>query len=78
MLGQVKLNLYDITEGDSLVQVVTVDEKSISNFKLIEGRMYKIIATKEAYIGDSINISTIDLPDFKPIKRDVYLIQKNN
>ncbi len=76
MLGQVKLNLYDITEGDSLVQVVTVDEKSISNFKLIEGRMYKIIATKEAYIGDSINISTIDLPDFKPIKRDVYLIQK--
>lgn len=72
-LTGVKMKLYDITEGDSLVTMLTHPEKSDFNFKLIEDRKYKLVAEKNGFLPDSITISTIDLPNFEPIKRELFL-----
>ncbi|MCC6816575.1 MAG: PD40 domain-containing protein [Saprospiraceae bacterium] len=70
-----QLQLYDITEGDSLLSVVSLNDKALHTFSLIEGHKYKIVAAKGNYIGDSTMISTIDLLSYDPIKRDLYLTQ---
>ncbi|NOT36118.1 MAG: hypothetical protein HOP11_01935 [Saprospiraceae bacterium] len=69
------ISLIDITDRDTLVSVVSMPEKSMHTFTLIEDHKYKIIATKNNYIGDSLLISTMDLYSFDPIKRNLYITQ---
>lgn len=71
----VKMKLIDITEGDTTLQNVLNSDKSVSNFKLLEDRVYKIVAEKDGYLSDSFTLSTVNLPDLSPIKRKVYLKQ---
>ena len=75
-LNGVKLKLIDITESDSLVTTLNFDDRAQFNFKLVEGRNYKIVASREGYESDSIKLTTIDLPNFDPIKREIFLIER--
>ncbi|MBK9272591.1 MAG: hypothetical protein IPM48_13445 [Saprospiraceae bacterium] len=72
-LNGVSLKLYDITEGDSLVTKLNFPDRSDYNFKLIEDRKYKLVAEKSGFLPDSVLISTIDLHDHSPIKKNLYL-----
>jgi len=74
-LTGVRMRLFDITEGDSLQQNVYQSDKSLFNFKLIEDRVYKLVADKDGFLSDSLTLSTVNLPDLSPLKRQVYLKQ---
>ncbi|MEO6189709.1 MAG: hypothetical protein ABIO44_04355, partial [Saprospiraceae bacterium] len=71
-----RVNLIDITEGDTLIQFSELSDKSVHMFKLIEDRKYKIIAQKSNYLGDSVLVSTVDLYNFEPIRKKIFLTQK--
>jgi len=75
-LTGVKLQLIDVTESDSLITSLNLDDRSQFNFKLVEGRNYKIIASRDGYESDSIKLTTIDLPNFDQIKREIFLIER--
>ncbi len=72
-----RVSLYEIIDGkDSLITTAESSEQSSYIFKLIEGRKYKVVANKSIYLGDSTQVTTIDLYSYDPIKRNLYLIQK--
>ncbi|MEO6190962.1 MAG: hypothetical protein ABIO44_11960, partial [Saprospiraceae bacterium] len=41
-------------------------------------RKYKIIAQKSNYLGDSVLVSTVDLYNFEPIRKKLFLTQKKD
>lgn len=73
-----RISLIDITEGDTMLQTADLMDRAKFTYRLIEGRKYKIVASKLSYYGDSTLISTIDLNNFDPIKKDLFLTQEKD
>lgn len=68
--------IYDITEDTQVFKISELPDKYIHRLPLIEGRKYKIVALKNNYLGDSVVVSTMDLPNFNPITKQLYLVEK--
>lgn len=71
-----KVIIYDITEDTQVFKISELPDKYIHRLPLIEGRKYKIVALKNNYLGDSVVVSTMDLPNFNPITKQLYLVEK--
>lgn len=70
-----QLLLYEISDKDSILQIISLPDKSIHTFALIVDHKYKIVAKRDNYIGDSAFISTMDLYAFDPIQKDLFITQ---
>ena len=75
-LNKTKIIVYDVTEKDSIYASLGNDNNGQYKFKIIEGRKYKIIASKEDYLGDTLLVSAQDLISFDPISKNMFLTQK--
>ena len=71
-----RVELFDITDGDTIVASSEPLDKASHLFKLTEGHKYRILASKNSYLGDSAKVSAIDLYNYDPIKKTLYLTQK--
>ncbi len=77
-LANVKIELYDITDKDSLALVSELPNESSHLFKIKEDRKYRIVASKKNFIGDSVEFTTIKLSSLEGITKNVYLTEKKN
>lgn len=75
-LRNVQIFIKDITESDSLIYSTNLTDKSNLNYKITEDRKYRIIAAKDNWISDTTYCSAIDLEDFSPITRNLYLVER--
>ncbi len=74
-LGKVTLIVKDITDLDTSYLTTPTPDEPAQKFKITEDRKYRITANKPNWIGDTVFCSAIDLENFDPIVKNLYLTE---
>lgn len=75
-LNNVTITLVEIGNKNQIIYSGSNPSASIYDLKVTEDKNYKIIATKNGFISDSVSFSTIDPKDFSKIIKNLYLVQE--
>jgi hypothetical protein len=74
-LRNVKIQILDITEKDSIEFANQTADTSDYKLKITEDKKYLVIGSKPGWIPDSTYANAVDLQDFNEIIRKLYLVE---
>ena len=74
LLG-VRFELIDVTEGDSFLLSKSAMDVNNADFSLLEDRIYKVLVHKDGWESDSVRINLLNIENYDPIRRNLYLIE---
>ena len=69
------VTVQELDEKGAVIFSQTNEKGSNFNLKITEDKKYRIIATKNGFVSDTIDFSTIDPKDFGKITKNLYLTQ---